>query len=40
MNHESYNRVIDACALRPDIDILNNGDQTFIGEKVGALKCL
>lgn len=33
IDHECYNRVIDACALRPDIDILNNGDQTFIGEK-------
>lgn len=28
-----YNRVIDACALRADIDILSAGDQTEIGEK-------
>ena len=28
-----YKRVIDACALRPDIDILPAGDQTEIGEK-------
>nr|XP_006820966.1 PREDICTED: ATP-binding cassette sub-family C member 9-like [Saccoglossus kowalevskii] len=28
-----YNSVLDACALRPDIDILPGGDQTEIGEK-------
>eukprot|EP00457_Paulinella_chromatophora_P000386 gb/GEZN01000386.1/.p1 GENE.gb/GEZN01000386.1/~~gb/GEZN01000386.1/.p1 ORF type:complete len:1466 (+),score=213.20 gb/GEZN01000386.1/:60-4457(+) len=28
-----YDRVIDACALRPDIDMLPNGDATEIGEK-------
>ena len=28
-----YNKVIDACALRADIDILSAGDQTEIGEK-------
>ena len=28
-----YERVIDACALRPDIDMLPNGDMTEIGEK-------
>ena len=28
-----YKRVVDACALRPDIDILPGGDQTEIGEK-------
>ncbi|KAJ2908437.1 hypothetical protein GGI21_002887 [Coemansia aciculifera] len=28
-----YNRVIDACALRPDLDILTTGDMTEIGEK-------
>ncbi len=35
LNHYSYRykRVIDACALRPDIDILPAGDQTEIGEK-------
>ncbi|KAI9852566.1 MAG: hypothetical protein M1824_001855 [Vezdaea acicularis] len=28
-----YNKVIDACALRPDLEILPNGDQTEIGER-------
>ncbi|XP_038069146.1 ATP-binding cassette sub-family C member 9-like isoform X2 [Patiria miniata] len=28
-----YKRVIEACALKPDIDILPAGDQTEIGEK-------
>ncbi|KAJ1996422.1 hypothetical protein GGI25_000485 [Coemansia spiralis] len=28
-----YNQVIDACALRPDLDILAAGDMTEIGEK-------
>ena len=26
-------QVIDACALKPDLDILTGGDQTEIGEK-------
>jgi len=33
-NKECYNRVIDACALRPDLDILPAGDKTEIGERV------
>lgn len=33
MKRGHYKRVIDACALRPDIDILTGGDQTEIGEK-------
>ena len=28
-----YNEVIDACALRPDLEILPGGDQTEIGER-------
>lgn len=28
-----YDRVIDACALRPDLDMLPAGDQTEIGER-------
>lgn len=28
-----YNRVVEACALRPDLDMLPAGDQTEIGEK-------
>jgi len=31
---ERYNKVIDACALRPDLDILPAGDKTEIGERV------
>ncbi|KAG1670803.1 Multidrug resistance-associated protein 1 [Nymphon striatum] len=30
---KKYNKVIDACALRPDFDIMIAGDQTEIGEK-------
>lgn len=33
MNKDLYNRVIEACALKPDIDMLPGGDQTEIGEK-------
>ncbi|XP_071784198.1 ATP-binding cassette sub-family C member 9-like isoform X1 [Asterias amurensis] len=33
LDSKRYKRVIDACALRPDIDILPAGDQTEIGEK-------
>ena len=29
-----YQRVIDCCALRADLDMLVGGDQTEIGEKV------
>ncbi|XP_068141679.1 multidrug resistance-associated protein 1 isoform X2 [Drosophila tropicalis] len=32
-DRKRYNRVIDACALRADIDILSAGDLTEIGEK-------
>ncbi|KAF2769287.1 putative ABC transporter [Teratosphaeria nubilosa] len=28
-----YNEVVDACALRPDIEMLPNGDSTEIGER-------
>jgi ATP-binding cassette subfamily C (CFTR/MRP) protein 1 len=28
-----YNKVIDACALRPDLEMLPNGDKTEIGER-------
>ena len=30
----SYDRVISACAMQPDLEILNGGDQTEIGERV------
>jgi hypothetical protein len=29
----SYNRVVEACALKADLDILPGGDSTEIGEK-------
>ncbi|KAJ1837035.1 hypothetical protein LPJ70_006005, partial [Coemansia sp. RSA 2708] len=32
-NEDFYERVIDACALRLDLDMLPGGDQTEIGEK-------
>ena len=33
MDHKRYDQVLDACALRPDLDILIAGDETEIGEK-------
>lgn len=33
-DEERYNRILDACALRPDLQILPAGDATEIGEKV------
>ena len=33
-NKERYSQVIDACALRPDLEILPAGDKTEIGERV------
>lgn len=32
-NNSWYNKVIDACALRPDLEMLPNGDKTEIGER-------
>ena len=32
---KKYDRVLEACALKPDLEILPGGDQTEIGEKVG-----
>lgn len=34
LSEVTYNRVLDACALRPDLEMLPAGDQTEIGEKV------
>ena len=34
-----YGRVIDSCALGPDLEILPGGDQTEIGEKVSNKIC-
>ena len=33
-NTTFYNRLIECCALGPDLDILPGGDLTEIGEKV------
>ena len=34
LQHARYQRIVDACALLPDLDILPDGDLTEIGEKV------
>ncbi|XP_028034266.1 multidrug resistance-associated protein 1 isoform X2 [Bombyx mandarina] len=33
LQQQSYNNVINVCALKPDFDVLPGGDQTEIGEK-------
>ena len=33
LNQELYDRVVEACALKPDLEILPGGDQIEIGEK-------
>ncbi|XP_069695544.1 multidrug resistance-associated protein 1 isoform X5 [Periplaneta americana] len=33
LDHASYQRVVEACALKPDMEMLPGGDQTEIGEK-------
>ena len=40
LDEERYNRILDACALRPDLQILPAGDLTEIGEKVILLICI
>ncbi len=34
MKKDMYDRVLEACALKPDLQILPGGDKTEIGEKV------
>ena len=34
LDDQRYNAVLDACALRPDLEILPAGDLTEIGENV------
>lgn len=34
LNEPWYQKVVEACALRPDLEILPAGDHTEIGEKV------
>ena len=38
VNSRVYQKVIDTCALKTDLDILPGGDMTEIGEQVGELK--
>lgn len=33
-DENTYNKVLDSCALRPDLAILPGGDSTEIGERV------
>uniref|UniRef100_A0A803LN55 ABC-type xenobiotic transporter n=1 Tax=Chenopodium quinoa TaxID=63459 RepID=A0A803LN55_CHEQI len=33
MDHEKYDRVLEACSLKKDLEILSFGDQTVIGER-------
>lgn len=37
-NKERYSKVIAACALQPDLDILPAEDQTEIGERVSCFR--
>ena len=37
MERKKYDKIIDSCALTPDINILPGGDSTEIGEKVQLL---
>lgn len=34
---ERYWKCVEACALKPDVELLANGDETLIGERVGEL---
>lgn len=36
---DRYDRVLAACALLPDLEILPAGDETEIGERVRVLNC-
>lgn len=36
-NAKSYNKVIEACALKNDLEILPGGDETEIGERVSRM---
>uniref|UniRef100_A0A8C6PZF3 ABC-type glutathione-S-conjugate transporter n=1 Tax=Nothobranchius furzeri TaxID=105023 RepID=A0A8C6PZF3_NOTFU len=39
-DERKYHRVLDACALTPDLEVLPGGDMTEIGEKVQTAHCL
>ena len=38
MDRARYSKVLSTCALLPDLEILQGGDMTEIGEKVGIKK--
>ena len=38
-NQDWYDKVVEACALQQDLDMLPAGDLTEIGEKVSCLLC-
>ena len=40
LKEDTYDKILDGCALRPDLDILPAGDLTEIGEKVQELVIL
>ena len=40
LQDDHYRKVLDACALTPDLKILSGGDMTEIGEKVQILSLL
>ena len=35
--HTKYDTILEACALKPDLQILPAGDKTEIGEKVNSI---
>ena len=39
-NKEVYDKIIEACALKPDLEILMNGDMTEIGKPILCLLLL
>ena len=40
LDEAKYTKIVDACALKPDFEILPGGDSTEIGEKVGKNFCI
>lgn len=40
MEDSKYEEILNACALKTDLEILTGGDMTEIGEKVRGLQCI